>query len=215
MLASFAMEKFYTCVACSKRFKVLSRPDSHIYRQHEVEMNVECPYCSKTNAIVWPQDECLPCVLTEDGKPSRRLGGIQMEILSTARELVAERLGMIPASRKLAGLRQYDQYVEPQIAKVLLTFVGIDSETDTLPIGAVRKQWSPEALQRKDREIDGYACRMQEYRGHSVDDQNNVRLVCEGYGACRRHTRAQGQKIPAARRLRARLDSCGVLSWNS
>ena len=145
------MEKFYTCVACSKRFKALNRLDNPIYKQHEVEMNVECPYCSKTNAIVWPQDECLPHVLTEDGKPSQRIQGIQKEILSTAKQLIAERLGVIEASRKLAGLRQY---VEPATAEVLLTFVGIDSVTDALPIGAERKYWNREALQRKDREIE-------------------------------------------------------------
>ena len=148
------MEKFYKCVDCSKRFKVLSGPQKDIYRQHEVEMNVECPYCSKTNSIVWPQGESVPWVQTEEGKPSRRVEGIQKEILSTAKQLIAERLGVIPASRKLAGFRQYDQYVEPAIAEVLLTFVGIDSATDALPIGAERKHWNHEALERKDRELE-------------------------------------------------------------
>ena len=73
-----------------------------------------------------------------------------MEILSTAKQLVADRLGVIPASRKLAGLRHY---AEPYLAEVLLTFAGIDSETDTLPIGAERKEWDREALERKDQEI--------------------------------------------------------------
>ena len=145
------MEKFYICVGCSKRFKVVSNPDKLIYKQHEVEMNVECPFCSKTNAIVWPQDESLPRVTTEDGEPSQHPSGIKMEILSTANQLITERLGVIAASRKLAGLRHY---VEPRIAEVLLTFVGIASETDTLPIGAERKQWNREALQRKDSEIE-------------------------------------------------------------
>ena len=57
------MEKHHTCVGCSKDFKVLSRVDSPAYRQHEVEMNVECPLCFKANAIVWPQDESLPLVV--------------------------------------------------------------------------------------------------------------------------------------------------------
>jgi len=30
---------------------------------------------------------------------------------------------------------------------------GIDSETDTLPLGEVRQYWNAEALERKDREI--------------------------------------------------------------
>ena len=57
---------------------------------------------------------------------------------------------MIAASRLLSHFRQE---AEPEVAEVLLTFVGIDSETDALPIGAVRDNWGPEALKRKDREI--------------------------------------------------------------
>jgi hypothetical protein len=94
-------------VGCGKRFKVVSRTDKLTYKQHEVEMNVECPFCSKTNAIVWPQDECLPRVLTEDGKPSQHLEGIKKEILSTAKQLTAERIGVVAASRKSAGLLHY------------------------------------------------------------------------------------------------------------
>jgi len=144
------MEKFYTCVACSKRFKVLSRSDNLFYKQHEVEMNVECPFCSKTNAIVWPQDESLPIVVTEDGQPSQRQRSIEVQILRTAKQLVSGQLCVMAASRELSRFR-HD--VEPQIAEVLLTFEGIDSETDTLPIGGVRKEWNREALQRKDKEI--------------------------------------------------------------
>ena len=36
---------------------------------------------------------------------------------------------------------------------MLLNFTGIDSETDALPIGGIRKEWNPEALVRKDKEI--------------------------------------------------------------
>ncbi len=64
------MEKRYECVGCWKDFRVLYRPDNPVYRQHEVEMNVECPYCSKTNAIVWPQDESLPLVVPVDAEKS-------------------------------------------------------------------------------------------------------------------------------------------------
>lgn len=74
----------------------------------------------------------------------------EIEILHIAKELVAGRLGVIAASRELNRLRHH---VEPEVAELLLTFEGIDSETDTLPIGEVRKQWNPEALERKDREI--------------------------------------------------------------
>jgi len=106
-------------------------------------MNVECPFCSKTNAIVWPQDECLPLVVPISNQ-------LRVQILHVAKELIGGRLGVIAASRELSQLR-HD--VEPQLAEILLTFTGIDSETDTLPIGRVRKEWNRDALDRKDREI--------------------------------------------------------------
>lgn len=71
-------------------------------------------------------------------------------VLRIARQLVAGEIGVIAASRELGYLRHE---VEPQLANVLVTFTGIDSETDTLPVGDVRKEWSPEALKRKDKEI--------------------------------------------------------------
>jgi DNA-directed RNA polymerase subunit RPC12/RpoP len=145
------MEKVYSCVGCSELFKIVSGPEKSIAQQHEVERNVECPYCHKINAIVWPQGGFLR-VMTQDGRPTEHLQGVNAEILSIAKQLIAERLGIIAASRKLAGLRHY--VAEPQIAEVLLAFAGIDSETDTLPVGDERKQWDPEALQRKDREIE-------------------------------------------------------------
>ena len=63
------MEKSYKCAGCSKDFAILRKLDHPVYGQHEVEMNVECPYCSKTNAIVWPQDES-PLVVPSYGENS-------------------------------------------------------------------------------------------------------------------------------------------------
>lgn len=62
---------------------------------------------------------------------------IRLRILRIARQLVAGEIGEIAAARELGYLR-YE--VEPQVAKVLLTFTGIDSETDALPVGGVRKE---------------------------------------------------------------------------
>ena len=59
-------------------------------------------------------------------------------------------LGLIAAARALAQFR-YD--APPQVSEVLLTFAGIESETDGLPLGEVRQYWSAEALERKDREL--------------------------------------------------------------
>lgn len=74
----------------------------------------------------------------------------ESQILSLAKQFLGGQLGVIAASRKLSPLRHE---VKAELAEVLLVFTGIDSETDTLPIGDVRQHWSPEALERKDREI--------------------------------------------------------------
>ncbi len=74
----------------------------------------------------------------------------ESQILSLAKQFLGGQLGVIAASRKLSPLRHE---VEAELAEVLVVFTGIDSETDTLPIGDVREHWSPEALERKDREI--------------------------------------------------------------
>jgi hypothetical protein len=75
---------------------------------------------------------------------------IRVRILRAAKQLVIGEIGVIAASRELGHLRHE---VEPLLANVLVTFTAIDSETDALPVGDVRKEWSPDALERKDKEI--------------------------------------------------------------
>jgi hypothetical protein len=75
---------------------------------------------------------------------------VKSRILSLSKQLLTGQLGVIAASRQLSPLRNE---VETELAEVLVVFTGIDSETDTLPIGDVRQHWSPEALELKDREI--------------------------------------------------------------
>jgi len=77
---------------------------------------------------------------------------IKVRILRIAKKLVAGEIGVIAASREL-GYLHLSHEVEPQLAKVLVTSTVIDSETNALPVGDVRKEWSPEALKRKDKEI--------------------------------------------------------------
>jgi hypothetical protein len=72
------------------------------------------------------------------------------QILSLAKQLLTGQLGVIAAARELSPLRHE---VETELAEVLVAFTTIDSETAALPIGEVRLHWSPEALERKDREI--------------------------------------------------------------
>ena len=57
---------------------------------------------------------------------------------------------MIEASRELACLGHAPDVMNEEIHKV---FVGACSETDHLPIGAVRDLRNPQVLEEKDREI--------------------------------------------------------------
>jgi len=63
----------------------MNLPDKLAYKAHEVEMNVGCPFCSKTNAIVWPHDESFPLVLTADNQISERQRSVESQILHVAK----------------------------------------------------------------------------------------------------------------------------------
>jgi hypothetical protein len=97
------------------------------------------------------------------GYDSERQEQIKVRILLVARQLVAGEIGVIAASRELGHFRHE---VEPQVAKVLVTFTGIDSETDALPVGSVQKEWSSAALEHKDKEISEAE---DFYRGSAID----------------------------------------------
>jgi len=71
-------------------------------------------------------------------------------VLEIARELVAGKMGTIEASRTLSSFRHQ---VEPDLMSLFQDFVAIDSETDALPIGSVRAEWTRESLAIKDAEI--------------------------------------------------------------
>ncbi len=75
----------------------------------------------------------------------------RQKVARIAQDIVSNHIGVIEASRLLARLRfgvAVDQW-DPDF----ITFVGIDSETDDLPLGEARHHWSPSALALKDVEI--------------------------------------------------------------
>jgi len=88
--------------------------------------------------------------IRDDRHDSEHRTCTKSQILSFAKQLLSGQLGVIAASRELSPLRHE---VETELAEVLVVFTGIDSETAALPIGKVRQKWSPEALERKDRDI--------------------------------------------------------------
>jgi hypothetical protein len=72
-------------------------------------------------------------------------------IRARALDLIEGRLSVIESARVLSKLAYWAQLNDDSD---LTTFVAIDSETDTLPVGEVRKHWAQHALEREDIEIE-------------------------------------------------------------
>ena len=72
------------------------------------------------------------------------------KIVAICEAALAEEIGIIAASRRLSALgwELFEQRNES-----FITFDAVDSETDDLPVDIERKNWSAEALHRKDVEI--------------------------------------------------------------
>jgi len=70
--------------------------------------------------------------------------------LDVARRFIAGELGTLATCRALSALRGE---VGRDLESVFRTFVGVDGETDDLPVGPVRAEWNPVALALQDIEI--------------------------------------------------------------
>jgi hypothetical protein len=75
---------------------------------------------------------------------------VAAQVLAMAKQLIAGRLGVIAAARKLSCFR-HD--FDPDLVTPLTVFIGVASEMDDLPVGDVRQYWAADALERKDRDI--------------------------------------------------------------
>jgi hypothetical protein len=81
------------------------------------------------------------------------------KIVALARSILSGEVGIVAGARQLNGLR-FD--VRAEHDPDLVFFVGVDSETDHLPIGQVRDHWNPGALQAKDEELRRFETATQE-----------------------------------------------------
>jgi hypothetical protein len=73
-------------------------------------------------------------------------------ILKAAQDMLAGTLSYIEGARKIVAARRTARLDEWDVD--VLPFVGIDSETDTLPLGEMRKHWQAAALYAVQPEID-------------------------------------------------------------
>jgi hypothetical protein len=76
--------------------------------------------------------------------------GVRAEMLRLAKQLLSGELSVVAAAR---ALKPFRYAVEPEVADILEVFVGIDSETDSFPLGEVRQGWNPESLKREDMKL--------------------------------------------------------------
>lgn len=76
----------------------------------------------------------------------------RLEIVAMARRMLSGDLPFIEGARQIVALRESAglDYFDPDMVR----FVAIDSETDTLPFGDVRRLWAPDALRQLQPEID-------------------------------------------------------------
>jgi hypothetical protein len=76
---------------------------------------------------------------------------LSRKIVTAARAVLAGELGIIAGARQLSGL---GHEIGTDRDADFIFFVGLDSETDHLPVGDVRQHWNAEALRDKDAEIE-------------------------------------------------------------
>jgi hypothetical protein len=75
----------------------------------------------------------------------------QQRVIEVASAMLAGEIGIIEGSRLLCSLRSCIPLSDHD--PDFLPFVGIDGETDHLPVGDVRQHWASDAHARKDQEI--------------------------------------------------------------
>jgi len=75
------------------------------------------------------------------------------KIVAAALSILSGELGIVAGARQLAELRfEIGAANDPDF----IFFLGVDSETDDLPLGDVRSHWNPDALKSKDAELAAY-----------------------------------------------------------
>ena len=79
------------------------------------------------------------------------------EITRIAQAMIAGELELIEGCRELAGYLSDAALRSDPDAR---TIIGVDSEADAFPIGAVRERWANEALAERDRERTEYMTRV-------------------------------------------------------
>jgi len=95
----------------------------------------------------------------ESDNKNRTVEQNRKEMAKVARQILDGKIGIVIAAREINRLRLSSQ---TERDKDVLVFVGIDSETDHLPLGEIRKLWNAEVLKKKDEELKNYEVKVEE-----------------------------------------------------
>ena len=74
-------------------------------------------------------------------------------IVQCCQDLLEGRVGLIEAARRLVGLASK---VRASRDPDFVLFVGLDFESDALPVGPVRQYWAAATLEREDAKIAAF-----------------------------------------------------------
>ena len=133
-----------TCKSLREDKTTVTVPTSHPKHSQLFDLSSQqerkCPICGNSIA---------PENLRAIG-PAVEIDSLRSCAKEVSQAVLSGRMGMIEASRKLAGLGHAPGVMNEEIHKV---FLGACGESDHLPIGAVRDLWNPQVLEEKDREI--------------------------------------------------------------
>lgn len=81
------------------------------------------------------------------------------KVVAAAKSILSGELGIVAGARHLAKWR-FDLGAEHD--PDLMFFVGVDSETDHLPVGDARSHWDAQALKQKDEEMRSFEATFRE-----------------------------------------------------
>ena len=81
------------------------------------------------------------------------------DVVAVARSILSGSIGVVAGARRLSRLR-FDVRAEDD--PDFTFFVGVDSQTNHLPVGEVRRHWSADALRAKDEELRDYEASVRE-----------------------------------------------------
>jgi len=78
----------------------------------------------------------------------------EREIVAVATAMIGGEINLIEGCREINGLLH--EIDDPAHRDLHRPFIGVDSETDHLPFGELRKLWHPDFLPQVDEEVERY-----------------------------------------------------------